>query len=65
MAENPSNKVEKVLEIYTDCKVGDWAQQMKDKYVATGLRHLEDIAVLQKRKEPLQELALFLTNRTY
>ncbi|MFM2359638.1 MAG: hypothetical protein RLY16_1631 [Bacteroidota bacterium] len=65
MAENPSNKVEKVLEIYTDCKVGDWAQQMKDKYVATGLSHLEDIAVLQKRKEPLQELALFLTNRTY
>lgn len=65
MQENPSDKVEKVLQIFRDCRIEVWAQQLKEQFVQTGLKHLEDIAVLKKRKEPLQELALFLTNRTY
>lgn len=65
MQENPSDKVEKVLQIFRDCRIETWAQQLKEQFVQTGLQHLEDIAVLKKRKEPLQELALFLTNRTY
>ena len=62
---NPSNKVEKVLEVYKDCKADEWALQLKNKYFDEALNHLEDIAVLSKRKEPLKELALFLVQRDF
>ena len=62
---NPSNKVEKVLGVYKDCKVDEWALQLKNKYFDEAMAHLEDIAVLSKRKEPLRELALFLVQRDF
>lgn len=62
---NPSNKVEKVLNVYKDCKADEWALQLKNKYFDEALTHLEDIAVLSKRKEPLRELALFLVQRDF
>jgi len=62
---NPSDKVEKVLRVYQDCKAGEWALQLKNKYLDEALNHLEDIAVLSKRKEPLRALALFLVRRDY
>ena len=62
---NPTDKVEKVLKVYQDCKAGEWALQLKNKYLDEALNHLEDIAVLSKRKEPLRELALFLVRRDY
>lgn len=65
MKENPADKVERVLQIFQDCKVSEWAQQLKDKFVETGMKHLQETAVMSNRKEPLQELALFLTNRTH
>lgn len=65
MKTNPSNKVEKVLNVYKDCMADEWALQLKNKYFDEALNHLEDIAVLSKRKEPLRELALFLVQRDF
>ena len=62
---NGADKVKKVLEVYTDCKAGEWALQLKNRYFDEALNHLEDIAVLSKRKEPLKELARFLLRRDY
>jgi geranylgeranyl diphosphate synthase, type II len=62
---NPADKVEKVLAIFKKCEVDKWADELKEKYLQTALQHLEDIAVLSKRKEPLKELALFLIQRSH
>jgi len=62
---NSSDKVEKVVAVYKDCKADEWAIQLKNKYFDEALTHLEDIAVLSKRKEPLRELALFLVQRDF
>jgi geranylgeranyl diphosphate synthase type II len=62
---NPDNKIEKVVAVYKDCKADEWALQLKNKYFDEALNHLEDIAVLSKRKEPLRELALFLVQRDF
>ena len=63
MKENPTGKVESVLQIFTDCKVDVWAKNLKDKYLNLALQHLEDTAVISSRKQPLEELALFLVQR--
>ncbi len=60
---NPADKVERVLKIFKDCKVDDWAKELKNKYLQTALKHLEDTAVLSVRKKPLQELADYLMMR--
>jgi geranylgeranyl diphosphate synthase type II len=65
MTDNAPGKVARVLQIFTDCKVDEWALQLKDKYLDEALQHLEDIAVLSKRKQPLKELAEFLVKRDH
>lgn len=65
LAGNDSDKVEKVLQLFHDCKADEWALQLKNKYLDEALGHLEDIAVLSKRKEPLRELAHFLVKRDH
>ena len=65
MLDNPADKVERVLQIFKNASVDSWANELKEKYLQTALHHLEEIAVLSKRKEPLKELALFLIQRTY
>jgi geranylgeranyl diphosphate synthase, type II len=65
LAGNATNKVEEVLTIFRDCKVDAWAEKLKEDYLAQALKHLEDIAVLSKRKEPLKELASFLIQRQH
>ena len=62
---NPRDKVEKVVAVYKDCKADEWALQLKNKYFDEAVTHLEDIAVLSRRKEPLRELALFLVQRDF
>jgi geranylgeranyl diphosphate synthase type II len=62
---NPADKIEKVLAVYKNCKADEWALQLKNKYLDEALTHLDDIAVLSKRKEPLRELALFLVQRDF
>ncbi|PZR25487.1 MAG: polyprenyl synthetase [Citrobacter freundii] len=65
LATNGNDKVEKVLQLFRDCKVDDWALQLKNKFLDEAFTHLEDIAVVSKRKEPLKELAQFLVQRQY
>jgi geranylgeranyl diphosphate synthase type II len=65
MQTNPVSKVEKILQLFRDCKVDDWALQLKNRFLDEAFMHLEDIAVLSGRKQPLKELALFLVQREY
>jgi len=65
MAENPADKVSKMLEIFKACNIDVWANELKEKYLQTALQHLEDIAVTSTRKEPLKELAAFLIQREH
>ena len=60
-----ADKIEKVVQIFYDCKADEWALQLKNKYLDEAFTHLEDIAVLSKRKEPLKELAHFLVKREH
>lgn len=65
MSDNPPDKVQSVLQIYRECRVDEWALELKNKYLDEALAHLEDIAVISKRKEPLQELAQYLVKREH
>ena len=56
-------KVERTLQLYHDCGADEWTCSLKDKYLDEALAHLEDIAVVSKRKEPLKELAHYLVQR--
>lgn len=59
------DKVHGVLKMFRQCGVADWAVELKERYLQEALQHLDDIAVLSKRKEPLKSLALFLTEREH
>lgn len=65
MAENPADKVPKMLAIFKACNVDVWANELKERYLQTALQHLEDIAVTKTRKAPLIELAAFLIQREH
>ena len=65
MKENPADKVRSVLDIFKQCGVDKWAVDLKEKYTNLAFQHLEDIAVMDKRKKPLKELAAFLVQREY
>ena len=65
LRQNDERKTEKVLQLFQDCKVNEWALELKNKYLDEALAHLEDVAVLSKRKEPLMELAHFLIQREH
>jgi geranylgeranyl diphosphate synthase type II len=62
---NPSDKVERMLSIFKACNADEQARKLKDQYLETAYRHLEDIAVVSVRKEPLGKLAQFLVKRDY
>jgi geranylgeranyl diphosphate synthase, type II len=59
------NKVQRVLKIFRDCNVDEWAKQLKQEYFNKAMQHLEEIAVLSARKKPLMEIADFLIQRDY
>jgi geranylgeranyl diphosphate synthase type II len=63
MAENPPDKVERVLAIFRECGIEEWARSLKDQYLNEAFGHLEDIAVWSIRKEPLRRLAQYLIQR--
>lgn len=65
LRNNHDDKVEKVLQLYRDCKADEWAIQLKDQFLDEAFAHLENIAVLSVRKEPLKNLALFLVQREH
>jgi geranylgeranyl diphosphate synthase type II len=63
LKENPEDKVERVLDIFKTSGVDKWAIELKEKYITIAFQHLEDIMVMEKRKEPLRELAKYLVQR--
>jgi geranylgeranyl diphosphate synthase type II len=65
MKETSKDKVERVVAIYKNCGVDEWARRFKDFYVSEALQHLEDTAVISTRKKPLKELASFLVQRDF
>ena len=65
IASSNDERVEKVLQVYRDCKADAWALELKNRYLDEAFNHLEDIAVLSKRKQPLKDLAHFLVQRDH
>ncbi|HMO32169.1 MAG TPA: polyprenyl synthetase family protein [Lacibacter sp.] len=65
MLSNPSDKVEQVLGVFRRTGVDAWARELKKQYLNEAMQHLDEIAVLSKRKEPLRQLAAFLVQRDY
>jgi geranylgeranyl diphosphate synthase type II len=57
------NKVGDMLQLYRDCKVDEWANELKSTFYNKALGHLDDIAVLAARKQALRELAAYLLER--
>jgi geranylgeranyl diphosphate synthase type II len=65
MQSDVPDKVSRVLTIFQDAGVDTWANSLKDQYLSSAFQHLEDIAVLSARKQPLMELARFLIRRDH
>ena len=63
--ETGEHKVKEVLQIFKRSGVDEWAVELKNKYLDQAYTHLEAIAVMNKRKEPLKELAAFLVQRDH
>ena len=63
--EEVNEKVEKVLKIYKRCNVDDWANMLKEKYLEKALYHLEETAVISKRKKELFNFAKSLMERDF
>lgn len=65
MHSNPADKVDRVIKIFRECGVDKWAFDLKEKFITTAFKHLEDAAIVSVRKQPLQKLAQFLVQREY
>lgn len=63
LQRNDDKKVQDVLSIFKKCKVDEWANELKEKFITEAFIHLEDVAVVSSRKEPLKQLAQILTQR--
>jgi geranylgeranyl diphosphate synthase type II len=61
----PAAKIAGMLDLFRACGVDAWARELKEKYVQSAFQHLEDTAVLSRRKEPLGQLANFLVQRDH
>jgi len=59
------DKVTRMISIFKSCAVDEESKILMDRYLSTAFQHLEDIAVLANRKEPLRQLARFLVQRDY
>ena len=62
---NDASKVSEVFAIMKECSVDEWAKQLKEAYYKKALFHLEEIAVMSRRKVALSELAQFLLQREH
>src|SRR5262245_59572832 len=65
MQDNAADKIKKVIQVFKECKVDEWAWELKNKFLDEAFHHLDDIAVVSKRKEALQEFAGFLIKRDH
>lgn len=58
-----SEKIQRIIQIYKDSKVDQWATELKEKYFLKAMHHLDEIAVLSARKKELAYLASYLMQR--
>ncbi|HEU0228722.1 MAG TPA: polyprenyl synthetase family protein, partial [Arachidicoccus soli] len=65
LENDEEDKVEKVLTIYKDCGIDEWAKQLQKQYADKAFQHLEDVVVINARKKPLRDLAEYLLQRDY
>ncbi|MFI5129595.1 MAG: polyprenyl synthetase family protein [Chitinophagales bacterium] len=63
--DSSGDKVKKLIRVFKDCKADEWALELKNKFLDEAFGHLEDIAVLSKRKQPLKDLATYLIKRDH
>lgn len=63
MVSAEKGKVDKVLRIFRDCGVDDWAQKLKQQYADQAMIDLEEIALQSARKAELKKLASYLLQR--
>jgi geranylgeranyl diphosphate synthase type II len=63
LKQDTPDKVQQVMSIFKACGVDEWARAAKEDFMQKAFDHLESVAVLSKRKEPLKELATDLLNR--
>jgi geranylgeranyl diphosphate synthase type II len=63
LSDHSPDKVDRVLQLFRDCKADVWAESLKEKYFEVAMKHLEDIAVLASRKSELITLARYLLQR--
>jgi len=62
---DPADKIERMLSLYRNCKVDEWAMKLKNQFLDEALEHLDSIAVMELRKQPLKDLARYLVQRDY
>lgn len=65
LQNDAADKVERVIQLYKDCHIDEWAIQLKDNFLNDALQHFDDMAVVSKRKQPLMELARLLVKREH
>lgn len=63
MENNSPEKVERVLAIFRQCGVDQWANELKLKYLDLAFEHLQAVVVSHSRKESLIQLAHYLIQR--
>jgi geranylgeranyl diphosphate synthase type II len=63
LKQDTPDKVQQVMGIFKACGVDEWARAAQQDLMQKAFDHLEAVAVLSKRKEPLKELAFELLNR--
>lgn len=63
LVSNDEDKIARVLAIYKACGVDEWASKLKQLYYEKSINHLDEVAVMEKRKVALRELADYLMNR--
>lgn len=63
MKVDEPGKLDKVLQLFRDCGVDEWARKLKQQYLEKALKNLDDIAVTGTRKQPLADLADYLIDR--
>lgn len=60
---NDDKKVEKVLDIFRACEVGEFTHTLKEKYFDSAMSHLDQIEVNKESKSQLLALAKYLLMR--
>ncbi len=55
-----ADKVERMLKIYRDCNVDEWAKSLKEKYMDAAMQHLEDTAVVNVSQKAVTRIGNLL-----